>query len=753
MRVNFGPRVSVFFAVLLLFVAPVGARVDAVVGGQPVTIDPATLAVVVGADEGEQVIVSGAQDGLGQAQQLQQSQQSAQWRLPEPGLTVHADWSGSGLTMRFVSDKPGEVTFPVIPGSKQAKAYILPKFEGIYAPTSDDQWMQYLIDYGAMDTTADLSMPFVGVDYGGQTAAYIFGNIFDNRVRFNKADSGVSATVTHTFKPNWKTWEYTVVIELGDASPIAPAKAYRQYLAERGEFVSMRQKIKANPKAKRLLGAAHAYLWDHGVFSYLDATDWKAFAKKLSQDGRGGADTPGKRLWDSLDQEGRGAVDEIINEPWPSKYLKSVLAGKVSAYLVSQLNEQGGATSRGTVFGSFCDYFAGMVLPYEQWGGGISLKLLEQLQAEGLDRMVLCLGDLNSAQYKPQVAARADELGYLFGPYDSYHSIHPPKGHPNYDANNTWETAQFPPMLYETGGVVKADGMISKGFKKVGYHLSPLAARPFVEQRVNDYMSTTPHSAVFVDCDAFGQFFDDYHRDHTATQRDDMLERLDRLRWLSDQHGLVVGSEGGSAYAAPAIHFAHGMFSPVIGWGDRDLKDKASPYYRGAYYPPTGPATFIKQVPLKPSYKKFFYDPRYRLPLYQVVFHDSVIATHHWGNASLKFKDQVQTVALLEQLYNVPPLYHLNLAELAKHKEHIKSHHAFFSPLHRELALQPLTGFDWLTEGRLVQQTTFGDGTRIVANFGETPADMDGVSLPGLSAVALRPGHEPVFYNPLPANE
>jgi hypothetical protein len=71
-------------------------------------------------------------------------------------------------------------------------------------------------------------------------------------------------------------------------------------------------------------------------------------------------------------------------------------------------------------------------------------------------------------------------------------------------------------------------------------------------------------------------------------------------------------------------------------------------------------------VVLKPKYQKFFFDPRYRLPLHQTVFHDSVIATHHWSAASLKFTDQVQTNELLELLYNVPPMYHLNRAEWKK---------------------------------------------------------------------------------------
>lgn len=725
-----------------------------------VTIDPATLGVTAMPVGGDPIVLSAPQsEGDGPVASM-----GNQWRvecvLPgRDGLRLTAELRGNRLSMHFTSDKPGTIAWPVIPANSAIKAYILPNYEGVYAPAADSEWMDQLIASSPMDTTADLSMPFIGLDLGGRTVTYIFENMFDNQLVFKKGSGAVpDVSVTHTFMPNWDTWEYTVVIQLGDGSPIRPALVYRDYLIERDEFVTMAEKIKANPKAERLLGAPHAYLWDAGLFSHLDATDWKGFAAKLIEEGKvdsgGGADTLGKRIWDSFNDEARKSAVEITTEQWPSKYIKRVVAAQVGDYLTKQIEVEAGASPqaegpqtqdpREAVLGAFTDDFAGLVRGYNAWGDGISTKLLDKFQAVGLDRMNLCLGGLSDADAKPQVAQYASELGYLFGPYDSYHSIHAPDANPN----NTWETAQFGWDLYNAGGIVKADGSMSAGFKKTGYHLSPSAARPYVEARVNHVFDHVPFNSVFVDCDAFGQFFDDYSPDHPATKRQDMLERLDRLDWLNRQRGLVVGSEGGSGYASPVIHFAHGMFTPVIGWGDPDFKDKQSPYYMGAYWPPGGPTTFTLQAPLKPKYKKFYYDPRYRLPLYQIVFHDSVIATHHWGNASIKFKDQVPTVALLEQLYNVPPLYHLNHAEFKKHKNHILAHYAFFSPLHRELALQPMTGFDWLTDDRLIQQTTFANGTQIIANFGEQASTIEGHDLPARSVIAIRPDTEIMIYTP-----
>ena len=244
------------------------------------------------------------------------------------------------------------------------------------------------------------------------------------------------------------------------------------------------------------------------------------------------------------------------------------------------------------------------------WGDGPSVKLLDRFAENGLHRLWLGVDSWQDGFRHPTAVAKARELGYLIGPYDSYHSIH----HPN--EKDTWETAQFDLSLYETGGIVNADGTKNRGFKKKGYHLSPLVAQPYVEDRVNGIVAQMPtdFNTWFIDCDAYGQLFDDYSPAHPATQLDDMNARLDRMAWIRDTHDMVIGSEGGSAYAAATIHFAHGMTVPVIGWGDPDMKEKTSPYYTGGYWPPEGPAVHIKQVPLKSKYLYHYYDPRFRLP-------------------------------------------------------------------------------------------------------------------------------------------
>ena len=722
-----------------------------------VDIVPQSLAVnAYPMGEGTAVPVSSGQTGFGDVTEFSQEGNVIGWRFPDRFLTVRFELVEASLSVEFVQDElegdTSSLTWPLIEDSQTLRAYILPFFEGSYVPKDDVKWRDFLSKRGPINTTAGLSMPFWGLDLGDRTLTYILTNPFNNQIHFSEtSSSALGMKVSHAFTPNWKRKTYGLRISFGAASPVDPAKQYRQYFMKNTEYVSFAEKIKKTPEAEKLLGAAHVYLWGGKLLSEYDVTDWKAFATRLSSDS-----AVAKQVWRRLNAEAQEIVRDITQSDYSANYSRRAVSRAISEQLekpafynafawveIPLVPETEQLVSRDVSTQSLPEIYRRNCLLFyaafsdtlrhpDEWGDGLSVKLMERFAESGLDRLWLGVDSWQDGFRHPTAVAKARELGYLIGPYDSYHSIH----HPN--EKDTWETAQFDLSLYETGAIVNADGTRNRGFKKKGYHLSPLVAKPYVENRVNGIVGQMPtdFNTWFIDCDAYGELFDDYSVSHPATQLDDMNARLDRIAWIRDTHNMVVGSEGGSAYSASTIHFAHGMTVPVIGWGDPDMKSKTSPYYVGGYWPPEGPAIHIKQVPLKPNYLYHYYDPRFRLPLYQIVFHDSVIATHHWGSGSLKFENAIETLALLELLYNVPPLYHLNMAEFSKHEAWIKRHYAFFSPLHRHIGGQTMTDFEWLSDDKQVQRTEFGDTVELFANFGAEPFAYKDVVIPGKSVVA-----------------
>ena len=196
-----------------------------------------------------------------------------------------------------------------------------------------------------------------------------------------------------------------------------------------------------------------------------------------------------------------------------------------------------------------------------------------------------------------------------------------------------------------------------------------------------------------------------------------MRQRMARLEWLARDKQLVTGSEGGAWFAAPVVHFAHGMLTPLFGWKDPLLRNPQSKYFLGKYWPPEAPAMFFAATELPAKYKDIYFDPRYRLPLFEAAFHDSVVATSHWTISTLKFSNVRGTRELLELLYGVPPLYHLNRENIAAQLREMKPHYAEFTKLHREIGLLPLTDFQWLNQAHTVQKTVFGGRVAVTVNF------------------------------------
>jgi len=494
-----------------------------------------------------------------------------------------------------------------------------------------------------------------------------------------------------------------------------------------------------------------------GAIGPADLSNLKELSRQIVEQSNAPGESVGKRIWTLLGPDARKLIAGLPSKQWIDNYDKGQVAEELGTLLERRdfydaaawkgitLPEEAqtllGAGIPSLTNAQCCELnrlllhagFPDLLKPVEMWGDGFSLPMLQMFSDAGLDRLWLGSPDWKGLRLHPEVVGKAISLGYLIGPYDSFHDIHSP------EEPDTWETSQFDHKLYEDGPVVRLDGTQKKGFKQKGFILSPLAARPYVEKRVADLMQQFHCNSWFIDCDATGEVFDDYSPLHPATQEQDMNERLSRMAWIRDTYHAVIGSEGGSAYAAGTIHFTHGMMTPVIGWGDAEMKDRASPYWMGGYYPPNGPAVFMKRVPMKPAYRRIYADAHFRLPLYETVFHDSVAATHQWGYGSLKFvDDEDHAREILELLYDVPPLYHLNLAEWARHKEEITSHYAFFSPIHREAGLLPMTDFRWVSGDRMVQRTAFGDALEIVANFGAAPAQYDGAALAGQSVTVRR---------------
>ncbi|RLK55873.1 glycosyl hydrolase family 101 [Stenotrophomonas rhizophila] len=699
-------------ALFLLVASPAAHALTLANARWQVDIDPATLAVTATTRDGVDTVISSA-TARDTILDLVQTPVSAQWQRGG-ATTIHATLEQDALQLRFERSSAGVVTWPTLPTG--AGALLLPLHEGYYIPAGDTAWRDELLSaYGEVNTTEDLTLPVIGLAWPDRVLSILFATPFNNTVRFSADGASLALTAEHDFHPLNQTDPYVVIVNLDAPDWLAPAKRYRQWLQAQGGFIALKDKLARVPDGDKLIGASHLYLWGDRVLAEQDVRDWRQLKALLPH------------AWVGKDKEAR----EAVTAPHSGPYVQQVLVSTINAALAEQFpGETADAIQqrRHTL-----DATLGKALqPEAARGDTASPRMIHALQAAGLPRLWLGLPDWTAAWASPGAVDTAIQAGYLVAPYDSYDTALP-------DGNDTpsWLSAQLGQDAFERCGIMKPDGQRIKGFQGNGVYTNAACVRPLMERRVRALRVDTPYNSWFLDVAATGMLFDDSDPAKPTSQAQDAANRSAALAWLADSEKLVVGSEVGAATVNRHVAFAHGAQTAGFGWGDPQMRrERASPYYLGAWAPEHQPAFFFRQSQLKPRYQQLYFNPSRRLPLLQAAFHDSVVSTHHWTLDSLKFRESRSTTELLQQLYNVPPLLNLSVATAASRIAYLRHLDAFFRPLHQALFDQALVDFRWRDTAGQVQQTTFADGSVIVANFSNQPQQVDAHTLRPHSATA-----------------
>ncbi|NBF01490.1 hypothetical protein GV819_04215 [Pseudomonas sp. Fl5BN2] len=710
-----------------------------------VEIDPATLAIQVTPTQSPTIQASAGVNAH-TVNDLVQTPSRIDWQWDNGAWVLSASLDQRDLSLSITARDPGELGFLNQPGSAMGKGLIWPLAEGHYVPAGDALWQDFLLDQGELNTTQDLSLPLWGVDHGSLTLNWLLTNPYNNHLTFSTDGKALGLAARHEFTSLAPGTPLTFKLSLGDANPLAGAKRYRQWLRDNGQYESLEDKFLKTPEAKKLLGASHVYLWGSDLLGPDDVRSWPALLKLLRGNGalvselRGSFDAETRKL---LTKE--QATLDRYEQTTLLRNLNSALNTKARSgwQMVAEPDMQKLAEGYGRLRTQVATVFdKALTASPERWGSTLTPKTFEQLQTAGLSRLWLGLGEgWEGGLWHPEAVRQGVAAGYLVAPYDSYETALSATENPD------WSTAHLGSRANTECAIILNGGAFKSGFQQSGHYTDPRCVRPLLEARIKAVQAKAGFNSWFLDAYATGMVFDSYRLSASMTQAQNAEGNIDASRWLNETLRLPAGSEDGNATTARGVLFAHGMQTPVIGWGDPDMsQNPQSPYYLGRWFPNEKPQVFFKTVPLKEPYRTVHFAPQTRLPLYQAVFHGSVITTHHWLFDSLKLSNVRTESELTQLLYNVPPLYHLSADTLQQRLPAMVRQDGFFRPLHERLATQAMTDFRWLSEDRLLQQTTFADGTRLVANFDSGEREVEGRRLEGQSITALDVGGTAVTY-------
>lgn len=331
-----------------------------------------------------------------------------------------------------------------------------------------------------------------------------------------------------------------------------------------------------------------------------------------------------------------------------------------------------------------------------------ALPLVREAKSLGIERI------LWSRRQSPDVIDAMNEIdGVLTSRYDIYQDLMNPEivrdklrgVHPD------WTQAAWPDdiMLDEKGEPRK--GWQVRGKDGQMYPCAVLCdnqAPKYAAERVPAELQTHAYRCRFIDTTTASPWRECYHPDHPMTRSDSRQAKMELLRYISDEMHLVTGCETGHDAAVPFVHYFEGMLS----LGPYRVPDAGRQMGR-----------IWDEVPERVA--KFQVGHKYRLPLWELVYHDCVVAQWYWGDYNNKLPAIWDKRDLFNILYGTPPMFMFSRQLWAQNKERFAQSYKKICPLVREVGYAEMTDHRFLTLDRDVQRTEFANGVTVTVNFGD----------------------------------
>jgi Glycosyl hydrolases related to GH101 family, GH129/Carbohydrate binding domain len=330
------------------------------------------------------------------------------------------------------------------------------------------------------------------------------------------------------------------------------------------------------------------------------------------------------------------------------------------------------------------------------------VPLVREIKAAGLQRI------LWSDRQSPEGVRAMNDLGILTSRYDIYQDLMNPANFPQLGGvHPDWTTEGWPKDI-----MINRDGSWTKGWQVRGRDnqwyacgvLCDRVAPDYARRRIPADLATHPYRCRFIDTTTASPWRECYSPDHPLTRSESRHWKMELLRYVSEDARLVTGSETGHDAAVPFVHYFEGMLS----LGPYRVPDAGRDMQR-----------VWTQVPERVA--KFQLGQRYRLPLWELVFHDCVVAQWYWGDYNNKLPALWPKRDLFNVLYGTPPMFMFTRRSWSELKDHFVRSYRTICPVARKAGYSEMLDHRFLTPDRDVQQTVFANGVTATVNFGSTP--------------------------------
>ena len=342
------------------------------------------------------------------------------------------------------------------------------------------------------------------------------------------------------------------------------------------------------------------------------------------------------------------------------------------------------------------------------WGDA-SLRFAREAKALGVDKMII--HGHSGAKHMQAI----NDLGYLTSRYDNYCDLRPLEKGQEVTSNR----GRIPEDV-----VLMANGKRKKAwltFDKKTQYMKRCPARwvPAAKIVIPKELAKYPFLGRFIDVTTAEGLYECYDPAHPLThtaKRECGVALESYVRSL----GLVVGGEHGRWWGVPDMCYIEGMMSGGgYSWPAGHLK-----------HPKTKEDTFESPWGGKygnfARYEKVGIGHEHRVPLWELVFHDCIVTTWYWGDASDWLLDAAPEVTPKKDAFNVlcgtiPLMWASAQGAWRKDREAFLRTYRNTCKLHEQVAGEEMLTHEFVTPDRAVQRTVFSSGTECVVNFGAEP--------------------------------
>jgi hypothetical protein len=338
-----------------------------------------------------------------------------------------------------------------------------------------------------------------------------------------------------------------------------------------------------------------------------------------------------------------------------------------------------------------------------------ALAIVGELKSAGIERILW-----SNRQQPAGIKAMNEMPGVLTSRYDIYQDLMDPQvvKEKLRGVHSDWTQAGWPKDI-----MLDANGNWRKGWQVKGKDgqmypcgvLCDKQALKYARERIPEDLATHPYRCRFIDTTTASPWRECYHSEHPMTRSESRHYKMELLRYVNEETKLVTGSETGHDAAVPYVHYFEGMLS------------------LGPYRVPDAGRDMSKiwdEIPQNVA--KFQLGHKYRLPLWELVYHDCVVAQWYWGDYNNKLPALWDKRDLFNLLYGTPPMFMFNREFWQQNKERFAQSYKDVCPVARDVGYAEMTDHRFLTPDRDVQQTQFANGVTITVNFGTKPYRLPG---------------------------